>query len=372
MEDLPLTHYEINWIVAGLSDFYGGLDNIVDYYLKKKEEKVSNQVSLFPPETMLFNDYTVDPRDLKIELEVLSASAFNKLVTPIATFPIEHQIGRRLVYGIKETQSNLYLGFIRLASPISSIGPRNKYLETQLPLKRINEVIYNGQTIVPVQPFGFNYLGGKLMALMCVSNEVREHFNSTYNTNVLLFETTSLYGSTKSMSMYDGLEPYLKYRGNTEAKNIIFPTNSVYYPIRELYREKVMGGDIDYYSMDTTSPKLKEFNAIISEVKKHLRIYDPESVKSFGKFIKEKATHTQQKRFYMSNFGFENVKDHLLNNVPLKEGNFVKYDQKNLIEWWRNKATNRWTKLKEENRLRTELELFTGENINQLNFDIIR
>jgi hypothetical protein len=372
MENPKLSPDDVNWIVNQFHDFYNNIEDITDYYLKKKQEKISNQTSVFSSEEYLFNDYTVDPRDLKIDIEIITAKVFNELVTPIATFPVESQIGRRLIYGIKETQSNKYLGFIRLASPISAIKPRNDYFGQSLPLKKINEVIYNGQTIVPVQPFGYNYLGGKLMALMCVSNEVREHFNSLYNSNILLFETTSLYGSTKSMSMYDGLEPYLKYRGNTSAKSVIFPTDEVYYPIRNLYREKVMDGVVDYYTMETTSPKLKEFNGIISEIKNHLRIYNPESVKPFGNFIREKASHTQQKRFYMSNFGFENVKEHLVNNSPLKHGNFMKYEKNNLIEWWRKKATNRWLRLREEDKLRPNLELFTLETLNNVNFDIIR
>lgn len=372
MEDLKLTPEDIKFMTEGLYDFYGSIEDITDYYIKKKEEKISNQTCLFSSENMLFNDYDVDPRDLKIDIELISSKVFNDLVTPIATFPVESQMGRRVIYGVKETQTGKYLGFIRLASPISSIKPRNEFFGESLPLKKVNEVIYNGQTIVPVQPFGFNYLGGKLMALMCTSNEVREHFNSVYNTNILLFETTSLYGSTKSMSMYDGLEPYLKYRGNTSSSSVIFPTDKVYFPIRELYRNKVMGGNVDYYTMETTSPKLKEFNEIISVIKKHLSIYDHESVKLFRDFIKNKATHTQQKRFYMSNFGFENVKDHLVNNAPLREGNFVKYEKNNLIEWWRKKATNRWLKLKEENKIKTDLELYTKETLIERNFEIIR
>ena len=32
----------------------------------------------------------------------------------------------------------------------------------------------------------------------------------------------------------------------------------------------------------------------------------------------------------------------------------------NLIEWWRNKATNRFETLNSDNRLRTELEVWTS------------
>ena len=63
-----------------------------------------------------------------------------------------------------------------------------------------------GFAIVPSQPFGYNYLGGKLLALMCVSHFAREHLNKVFEKDIGWFETTSLYGSTTSASQYDGLE----------------------------------------------------------------------------------------------------------------------------------------------------------------------
>ena len=32
-----------------------------------------------------------------------------------------------------------------------------------------------------------------------------------------MFETTSLYGSSKSSSQYDGMKPFLRYKGNTDS-----------------------------------------------------------------------------------------------------------------------------------------------------------
>ena len=64
-----------------------------------------------------------------------------------------------------------------------------------------------GFVIVPTQPFGFNYLGGKLLAALCCSHEVREKLNKKYDMNLVMFETTSLYGNSKSASQYDGMKP---------------------------------------------------------------------------------------------------------------------------------------------------------------------
>jgi hypothetical protein len=43
-----------------------------------------------------------------------------------------------------------------------------------------------------------------------------------------------------------------------------------------------------------------------------------------------------------------------------------------LIEWWKNKAQNRFQKLKDESRVRTEIEIYTPETIKSGKIDMIR
>ena len=50
--------------------------------------------------------------------------------------------------------------------------------------------------------------------------------------------------------------------------------------------------------------------------------------------------------------------------------NYDKFYLENLVKWWKNKATKRYTKLQEENRLRNTLEVWTEDTINTI--DIIR
>jgi hypothetical protein len=75
----------------------------------------------------------------------------------------------------------------------------------------------------------------------------------------------------------------------------------------------------------------------------------------------------------MSNFGFDNVKEHILTGCPLTRRNPEKFDLNNLIDYWKNKSTKRWEKLKQENRLRTDLETYTIQSLTEgIKFDIIR
>ena len=53
----------------------------------------------------------------------------------------------------------------------------------------------NGQTIVPTQPFGKYFLGGKLMSLLCLSEEVCSMWKKLYGNTLVGVTTTSLYGT---------------------------------------------------------------------------------------------------------------------------------------------------------------------------------
>ena len=95
--------------------------------------------------------------------------------------------------------------------------PRNTLLGNIPELTSFNKTTIMGFVIVPTQPFGYNYLGGKLLAALCCSHEVREKLNKKYDMNLVMFETTSLYGNSKSASQYDGMKPMLKYKGLTDS-----------------------------------------------------------------------------------------------------------------------------------------------------------
>jgi hypothetical protein len=88
--------------------------------------------------------------------------------------------------------------------------PRNEMLGNVPDLSHFNKTAIMGFVIVPSQPFGYNYLGGKLLAAICCSHKVREMMNKKYDMNLCLFETTSLYGNSKSLSQYDGMKTFYK------------------------------------------------------------------------------------------------------------------------------------------------------------------
>ena len=85
----------------------------------------------------------------------------------------------------------------------------------------VNAHLVNAKVIVPTQPFGSILMGGKLIGLIAQSNELREHFNKQYGANVVLFYTTSLYGSSKSTSQYEQLNRFINYIGDTDGSHLM-------------------------------------------------------------------------------------------------------------------------------------------------------
>jgi len=94
--------------------------------------------------------------------------------------------GRCLRLAILEKKTNKWCGFIRLGSPVINCKPRNEMLgqvftQHEGGAQRFNMCAAMGFVIVPSQPFGFNYLGGKLLAAICCSHQVRYLLNSKYD-----------------------------------------------------------------------------------------------------------------------------------------------------------------------------------------------
>ena len=359
-------------------DFFSNIDRIDDYFRLRKIERVKNlppSIPGFGLEDEIFQDYDMPPNDMDIEVTQIDNQTFDALLEKTASFSPDNAPGKQLKLVIKEKKTNTVLGFIKLGSPLINSKPRNNYLDDTPDLKIFNKRAIMGFIIVPVQPFGFNYLGGKLLALICCSHKVREMLVEKYDTEFCLFETTSLYGNIKGMSMYDGLKPFLRYRGDTESKFVPTLGEEAYFTCKKLVEDDVKEDLIPKYAADgnvTASRKMKITTKMISLIRMKLRETDIELHDKFVAAMKKAEGVTTQKRFYMSDYGYENVKDVLLGKTDtlIKGPNYHKHDLENIISWWKRKATSRYDKLKSEDRIRKELEVWNADTMNKI--DIIR
>ena len=94
--------------------------------------------------------------------------------------------------------------------------------------------------------------------------------------------------------------------------------------------------------------KLNEFNAVITM--------------AFGL--------TQKKRFYISDYGYQNVREVIRGDEDklIRGQNWDKFYLDNIISWWKRKSGKRYEKLKQEGRFRDKVELWTEDD----NIQIIR
>lgn len=160
-------------------------------------------------------------------------------------------IGRALRFIVRDRPTKTYLGVICLSSSMAMLKPRNDAIGW----KKAEEFFYrgsrlaniaNGQSIVPTQPFGSAFLGGKLLSLLCLSDVVAKKWEEEYGQKLVEVDTTSLWGEMKGgQSQYDNLNPYWDSKlGDTQGQTPLKPTDPVYRKIREWMRQNY---PLDFY-----------------------------------------------------------------------------------------------------------------------------
>jgi len=96
----------------------------------------------------------------------------------------------------------------------------------------------NGQTIMGTQPFSRTFNGGKLLALLCLSDQVAKDWETRFGEKLVTVETTSLYGE-KEQTQYDGLKPFWINLGEkTSGVTVIKPSNDVYDHIKRWMKRR--------------------------------------------------------------------------------------------------------------------------------------
>jgi len=143
------------------------------------------------------------------------AETWNAVRTFSSTMKNNSNIGRNLFYTVKDRVTGKYLGVICISSDFLDLTPRDSAIGWSRDVKTQQGMINHtaiGSTIVPLQPLGYSYMGGKLLALLCLSDTVQKDWKERYGDTLVGVTTTSLYGKTKAggLSQYDGLEHWQK------------------------------------------------------------------------------------------------------------------------------------------------------------------
>ena len=357
------------WAAEEFINYFKNFSSIEDYLRFAKGEAVSSVGVLggISDKDKFFNE-DIHPEDMEFEIknvgdrfnDEVSQEFYIKYLTATSSHVIEHNIpGRELRWLVREKNSGKIMGFIRFGSPTINSKPRNNCLGRAPDLSVFNRHAVMGFAIVPSQPFGYNYLGGKLLALMCVSHYAREQVSKVFEKDIALFETTSLYGSTTSASQYDGLKPFIRYKGLTDSQFTPLLHKESFHKLHNKFKEWNHGEPLT--ENRASSKKMKRQNKMISIIRNSLK--DEEKLNEFNSIIQMAFGLTQRKRAYISDYGYQNVREVILGEHKklIRGQNWEKFEYDNIIKWWKKKAGKRYEKLKSEGRFRTEVELWTED-----------
>ena len=351
------------------NDYFGQFSRIDQYMRDQKMAQIDSIPQSLPGmgfDSDMFDDFSISPQDMDLQIVELDNHTWDTCINMISSHSNMTSIpGKTLKLAVKEMNTGKFVGFMRFGSPVINCKPRNDMLGNVPDLKVFNKTAIMGFVIVPCQPFGYNYLGGKLLAGLCCSHWVREKLNEKYDMNLVLFETTSLYGNTKGASMYDGMKPFLRYKGNTMSDFIPMLHGKPYLNLVKYVEDIIGKGEL--VPEGASSRKLKMTTGIIGLVKRAL---DGDDLKTFIDTIANAKSLTEQKRYYASSYGIDNYIDIVNGKTDTikKAENYDRYNVDSIIEWWRKLATKRYNKIKEEGRLRNDLEIWTKDS----QIDIIR
>ena len=196
---------------------------------------------------------------------------------------------------------------------------------------KLNNILV-AQTIVPTQPFGYNFLGGKLLSIMLSHQRIQTDYKSKYGDELVGITTTSLFGS---FSQYNNI-PCWKKVGSSKGQILIKPNKS----------------EMEYWNDWLKEHHRKEFDEAQQKSsplqKKLMLLYDKLSIN------KSKYKNEQSKGVYFMEL-YENtnkfLRDEISSNDLLPN---IKCDLDVLLKWWRNKAVKRYEKLQQDNKLQTD------------------
>lgn len=255
--------------------------------------------------------------------------------------------GRFIKFLLMDDVTGKVLGVTSIASDVIAISDRDKFIgwttENKLKDKMLRYSAI-GTTIVPTQPLGSNFLGGKLTAAMVVSGAVRDAWENqesgeSKRCKLVGMTTTSLYGS---FSMYNSLK-WWKPVGASKGKIPVKPYEEVYKDWHDWLKQH-RGKEYDKamtqkegVSGPVTGAKMRVLSLIFNSVGIRQSDY----------------CHGFERGVYYSCF-YENTKEFLCNKITedkLVLKPLFKDDTKAILDWWKPKAVDRYKKLKAEGRL---------------------
>ena len=315
----------------------------------------------------------------------------------IHSFSYTQPLGRLIYVIIRSASDNKVIGIASLASDIPRIRVRDEYIGWNLDDRFQKGNLKNiaiCSTIVPTQPFGYNFLGGKLIASLMCSEKIRKAWEDKFGNKLVGLTTTSLYGAH---SMYQRI-PWWVELGESSGLISIKPDNEYYFEwvnwlktnqkndyddamFPKIGEIVLVGKEYQWISLDKSIVYINsDRQNVVNFVKdKGYTVYDTNIIYDPHKQVKRAPSGPKQsilskiyKHLEISpkqyNHGFsrgiffaplyENTNLFLQNKISEDElilSQKLKGDQDTILKWWKEKSIKRYTNLYNKNRIKPEI-----------------
>ena len=204
------------------------------------------------------------PDEIKLELREIKSNSFEEILFRWWnliwwSIPYQRSYGRTMKFLLWDNAHNLPFGLICLQSPVLKMSIRDNYLgipKDNLDLW-INKSLY-AQRVGALPPYN-ELLGGKMVALALIANEIREAYREKYknytsvikqrklSADLLFITTTSAFGRS---SLYNRLkfngELVAKCLGYTQGSGTFHIPGNLYEEIVQFLKRKGLNVDRGY------------------------------------------------------------------------------------------------------------------------------
>lgn len=263
------------------------------------------------------------------------------------TMAYEQTPGRFIRFLVVDDNSGMYLGAASISNDVMALTCRDNYLGWTSENRIKDKLLIHsaiGSCIMGTQPFGYNFLGGKLVASLILSKYVRDVWKSVVGKTLVGMTTTSLYGPN---SMYCGI-PYWHGCGCSAGKISIKPDDKFY----DAWHAYIKEHRTEEYIRKTV--KENSDSGPVTGIKQRiLEIIFRELGISASKY-----NHGFERGVYYSCF-YDNTKEFLSHKITdeslLVLSKKFEKDSTGMIDWWRDKALKRYSKLYDENRTKGDI-----------------
>ena len=365
------------------------------------KERTIEEIDNLKPQIVICKDGTTDYDDWKY-LRML-----------ISSFEFSIGIGRLIKILVLDENTGKVLGVSSIASDVISVGVRDNWIgwakEDKFEKGKLNQTCI-GSTIVPTQPFGYNFLGGKLIASLLCTNDVRDAWENKFGQKLVGMTTTSLYGGH---SMYQRI-PFWKELGKTTGRILLKPDDDHFEKWSRWLKENHLQ-EYEHASCGKAGTVIKQndkwvwtFQDTIREhadtrdelveelAKQRFSVHDTNVVHDLrSKLVhppsgpkqnvlnriyshlgmkSSEYVHGFKRGVYFAPF-YENTREYLRSEIEEDElvgSKKLENDVDDVMGWWKPKAIRRYTNLFEQDRIRPEhlyyrdmIQMRTWEEVQQ-------